>query len=110
MPNDGGGLTKKGAPSASGLKSPVKTAPGCTGGKRKGYWLGRKAILKTGEAPRRIKAKNATRGDNKSSVESKTTREHRVKTSSSRGNLGQGGGSNLGPELERADLHRNPSN
>ena len=48
------------------------------------------------------KNKNVTRGDNKSSVESKTTREDRVKTSSSR--------ENLGPELERADLHRNPSN
>ena len=87
---------KKGATCIARLCSPGKTASMCTGRTKRGYWLGRKAKLCNGEAPRRIKKKGR---DNTNSGERLNTEGNRVKSRGSRAKLGPGEESELGQEL-----------
>ena len=105
MPPEGGGRAKKGDPSTSALKSPRRSTPMYTGKKPKGFWLGRKASLKNGEAPR---SKNSTRGRKPYSGESLITKGSRVNSSGSRGKLGLGEATNFGPELQTTQPNLQP--
>ena len=93
-PDDGGGQSVKGAnPTQVLVTSQTKTTPTCTGRGKRGYWLGMKANLKHGEAPRRLN--KTTKGENKCSMKSLNTKAKGVR----------GLESNLGPEKETILQH-----
>ena len=90
-PDDGGGQFMKEAPSTSRVNSPkTRTSHICTGRGHRGFWLGRKAKLMNGEAPRRLKF---VRGeDNTCSGGSLNTMGNRVKPRGSKAKIGLEGG------------------